>query len=520
MKFWSSLRESSSRRLRRVGAAFTATIVGMAMAAGCLNRPVVEQDPQTSNVFVDQIRQTSIDKIDLLFVIDNSISMADKQAILAVAVPGLVERLVNPDCVLEDMDGNVLDRQPAPASGECEGDFIIEFNPVDDIHIGVITSSLGGHGGNICAPDGPQPYNPTKNDMGRLLPTVRPDDNLPSSDPAGFLAWNGGDAAAREQLKQQFTTHVVTAGEVGCGYEATLEAWYRFLIDPSPPAEMVREGNFAVPAKDPNTGLMYVDDVVLQQRAAFLRPDSLVAIIMLTDENDCSIVDGGVGWLAAQVPQQNETLPAGTAACATNPNDPCCRSCGLVESAPPSGCAPITGDPGCSMDVSDSLNVRCWDQKRRFGIDLLYPIERYVAALKDPLIYDTQQCSNNSCPLVQNPLFDVGDAPNPRDPSLVFLAGIVGVPWQDIATPETRDAPNQLEYMTAQELEQNLVWQVILGDPKNYVPPTDALMIESTAPRSGSNPHVGPLVGPESTDPQANAINGHEYNDTDQSDLQ
>src|SRR5690606_15480387 len=130
MKFWSSLRESSSRRLRRVGAAFTATIVGMAMAAGCLNRPVVEQDPQTSNVFVDQIRQTSIDKIDLLFVIDNSISMADKQAILAVAVPGLVERLINPDCVQTDSTGNVTARQPAGGDGECPDDWDVEFNPV------------------------------------------------------------------------------------------------------------------------------------------------------------------------------------------------------------------------------------------------------------------------------------------------------------------------------------------------------------------------------------------------------
>ena len=525
MKFWSSLRESSSRQLRRVGAAFTATVVGLAMAAGCLNRPVVEQTPQTSNVFVDQIRQTAIDKIDLLFVIDNSISMADKQAILAIAVPGLVERLVNPDCVQEDIDGNVTARQPAPASGECPDDWVIEFNPVENIHIGVVTSSLGGHGGDICHPDGPQEWNETKNDKGHLLPTVRPAEMLPSSDPAGFLAWNGGDAGAREQLKQQFTAHVEGAGEVGCGYEATLEAWYRFLIDPTPPAEMVRsaDGFFAVPATDPATGLILVDDVVLAQRQAFLRPDSLVAIIMLTDENDCSVVDGGVGFLTALATSGGGgfTMPNATGACAANPNDPCCRSCSLQEAAPPGGCPALTADPGCTGErVSDSLNLRCWDQKRRFGLDLLYPIERYVAALKDPLIYDTQQCANNTCPLVQNPLFDVRDAPNPRDPSLVFLAGIVGVPWQDIATPETRDTADQLEYMTALEMEQNLVWQIILGDPENYVPPNDALMIEQSDPRSGMNPHVGALAGPDSTDPRANPINGHEYNNIDDSDLQ
>ena len=46
------------------------------------HRPVEPQDPRTNNVYVDQIRQTAVDKIDLLFMIDNSISMADKQEIL------------------------------------------------------------------------------------------------------------------------------------------------------------------------------------------------------------------------------------------------------------------------------------------------------------------------------------------------------------------------------------------------------------------------------------------------------
>ena len=58
MNLWSSLRDMSSRNVRRAGAAVTAVAVGLALTAGCLNRPVVQQDPQTSNVFVDQIRQS------------------------------------------------------------------------------------------------------------------------------------------------------------------------------------------------------------------------------------------------------------------------------------------------------------------------------------------------------------------------------------------------------------------------------------------------------------------------------
>jgi hypothetical protein len=48
--------------------------------------------------------QRQVDKVDLLFMIDNSISMADKQRILADAVPVLVQRLVDPICV--DGEGN------------------------------------------------------------------------------------------------------------------------------------------------------------------------------------------------------------------------------------------------------------------------------------------------------------------------------------------------------------------------------------------------------------------------------
>ena len=53
-----------------------------------------------------------VDKLDVLFMIDNSISMSDKQAILRLAVPDLVNRLVNPICV--DSMGNQF---PAPAPG-------------------------------------------------------------------------------------------------------------------------------------------------------------------------------------------------------------------------------------------------------------------------------------------------------------------------------------------------------------------------------------------------------------------
>src|SRR6476660_2670002 len=77
---------------------------------------------------------------------------------------------------------------------------------------------------------------------------------------------------------------------------------------------------------------------LLAQRAAFLRPDSLVGVVMMTDENDCSIQDSGQYYYAARM---DIILPHGSQVCAQNPNDKCCYFC---NSAPPAGCQ---ADPMC-----------------------------------------------------------------------------------------------------------------------------------------------------------------------------
>ena len=90
-------RSPRAASLIRFGLLVVATVLAGGVAtSGCLTRPVCDEDcrPKTTNVFVDQIRQKAVDKIDLLFMIDNSISMADKQEILQAAVPDLVSRLV------------------------------------------------------------------------------------------------------------------------------------------------------------------------------------------------------------------------------------------------------------------------------------------------------------------------------------------------------------------------------------------------------------------------------------------
>lgn len=385
----------------------------------------------------------------------------------------------------------------------------------------MITSSLGGHGGEVCSLNSPQAHSPTQNDRAWLMATVR--EGLTSYANTGFLAWDpaGNKQPAGERdvdtFLQGFQDHVVAAGEVGCGYEATQEAWYRFLVEPDPYLEVVSDGTFARPQG--------TDQTLLAQRAALVRPDSLLMIVVLSDEDDCSVVDGGLGWLTAQATSSagSFVFPPATAACDADPNGACCRSCAINEPEPPAGCASLAEDPGCQAgrpSGTDSLNLRCHRQKQRFGMDLLYPVERYADALREPTLIHTRNCERDAdgvseCPRVQNPLFA-----GLRDPSMVIYTAIVGVPWQDIASSESLTGPG-LEYLNASQLEQLDRWQLVLGDAANNEPPLDPLMIAQSEPRRGVHPITGEALGaPDSADPRENSINGHEYYNLDNGDLQ
>src|SRR6516162_1865621 len=69
---------------------------------GCLDRPLAPAQPSVTARFQEVSNQNRVTKIDLVFMIDNSASMADKQQILADAIPDLVNRLVDPICVNPD----------------------------------------------------------------------------------------------------------------------------------------------------------------------------------------------------------------------------------------------------------------------------------------------------------------------------------------------------------------------------------------------------------------------------------
>ncbi|MDC3959104.1 hypothetical protein [Polyangium jinanense] len=508
-----------------VFAATSAIVLPGLVAIGCLDRPIDVVDPRITSTIVEVVPHSGVDKIDLVLGIDNSASMADKQQMLAQAIPDLVESLVNPPCINEAGAPLPSAEQPKGPSEDCPTGSRREFEPVLDIHIGIVSSSLGGHGGGHCPDLQTDPScsdeKVSKNDRGHLLSRADPcvaSEVVPTYANKGFLAWD-----PKEQLSPPGETNLGTldgsepglvpaladmvrgTGQVGCGYESQLESIYRFLVDPEPYG--------TIDASSGNVKVSDTDDVLLKQRKDFLRPDSLVAILMLSDENDCSIKESGFNFRASHT----AALPRPRAECAIDPNDKCCTSCGMT---PPAGCPE---DPGCFdaqgnvmvlTQSEDPVDLRCFDQKRRFGVNFLYPTDRYVKAFSSPEI------TTRSGELVENPLFPkanpAGGVPVVRTPDLVFLAGIVGVPWQDIAR-DPADLTKGIK--NAREMGEDGTWDVIVGDPAKGILPTDPLMHESPDPRAGKHPITGEQTDMDPSSPLGNSINGHEY-DTLGEDLQ
>lgn len=450
--------------------------------------------------------------LDVLFVVDNSISMADKQAQLADSIPDFVQRLTNPACVV---GGVPTAEQPASGLESCPPGAERVQPPANDLHIGVITSSLGGQpqegsavATGICADE-----ELTKNDHAHLIGPLR---GVPTHDGLGFLKWDP-QATDVDSLIADTQALVQAAGEQGCGLEAPLEAMYRFLVDPNPHDHLQTSGG--------RVQKVGTDASLVAQRAAFLRPDSTLLVVLVSDENDCSIRTPGVGWAMTQTTRM---FPS-TSACEADPNHPCCRSCGLAEAEPPQGCSAILADPACQdqrLPVSaDHPNVRCFDQQRRFGLDLLFPTARYVVGLTEPTLCPDSNIGDADCNCrlaavrgveclpgepVPNPLFVS------RDPSQVVFATLTGVPWPDIAPAPEPGTP--LEFMTASELSASGRWDTIVGWPSFAQPPSDVFMQESIQPRTGENSVTGqPTLAPEA---DGWTLNGHEYHVPNNGDLQ
>ncbi len=280
-----------------------------------------------------------------------------------------------------------------------------------------------------------------------------------------------------------------------------------------------------------------IDQEILEQRAEFLRPDSALIVVMLSDEDDCSMMAGGnyynnarFGYLTAKTSKNPRRatliiLPVATEILRIRSERQMLLLLpsevkNLLKAA--RGAAAICdGSPSPTLKAEDDrVNVRCYDQKRRFGVDLLYPVERYVDGLSELTIIDSQTDEE-----VKNPLFHDADGNQTRDPNWVYLLSIVGVPWQDLATQESLKDANKLEYLTAKQLsaenlntDQGMAsrWDAMVGDRSKNILPLDPFMVASIDERSGDSPIIVDGSPVASIVPSGsagwNAINGHEAN--------
>jgi hypothetical protein len=169
--------------------------------------------------------------LDLLFVIDNSGSMADKQARLAASFPRMMD-------VLAQLDGGL-----------------------PNLHLAVVTSDLGTSGSNGAPPA------PRVEPVGAGGCTGFGDDARFRTSPAmegGFVVDLDDGAGGRErnytgELRDLFG-ELARAGNTGCGFEQHLGAMRHALRN-------------------------------LFNPPGFLRPDANLAVVIIADEDDCSVSD-------------------------------------------------------------------------------------------------------------------------------------------------------------------------------------------------------------------------------------
>lgn len=205
------------------------SLLGLFSLAGCPDRTIAKVTPQQGRVEPKNIPITPERNVDILFVIDDSQSMADKQK-------NLKDNFKNFTDVLETVEGGL-----------------------PDVHIGVVTSDLGTKGADDAQPGPSIPGTGGCSGQGKqgnlqtymsplvggtFISDIKNADGSRNKNYTGTLA----DAFAS----------IASAGDLGCGFEQHIEAAKRALN--SNPAN-----------------------------AGFLRPDAYLAIIIIADEDDCSL---------------------------------------------------------------------------------------------------------------------------------------------------------------------------------------------------------------------------------------
>ena len=227
-------------------------LLGLSALVGCAQRDLRPLNPCTINGVSIRVPVTNVDKVDLLFMIDNSGSMEEEQDSLRRKIPRLVTTLAS---------GITSDGRMFPA--------------VNDLRVGIVSSDMGA-GGNINSCAGP--FLGDDGVLNRAAGGVAGCVDIGAGAPP-FLGFRDGSGDAASFGAQ--VACIANLGTQGCGFEQQL--------DPVLKSVTPAGGTFA-----DGSPVLFHDGTRGHGDGAnegFLRDDSLLAIIMLTDEDDCSAVE-------------------------------------------------------------------------------------------------------------------------------------------------------------------------------------------------------------------------------------
>lgn len=221
----------------------------LAALGGCLGRDLGQVSPCVKSSATITVSQ-GLDAVDVLFVIDDSLSMKEERDNLIANFPRFMAMLT---------------------TGDVDGDGQPDFPGARDLHVGVVSTDMGTFGQNdVCTPNGQD---------GRLVTQGATEMTGCSASYPAFLGYapsldDPAGASAEAERRQRDFACVASLGTQGCGFEQQLEAALKAVTPSTSPIRFV-------------SGTGHADGA----NAGFLRPNAVLAIVLLTDEDDCSALD-------------------------------------------------------------------------------------------------------------------------------------------------------------------------------------------------------------------------------------